>query len=205
MCSSKARCAAGVQCVQDKGQAGSCTKTSGKNKASSTMHEPIITCHPQAPKNTRTAPFPPPPPSPEQNFKFYLFSRQTLRPAGRCLRHGEAVDDVQADGIGPLEPPLVACLCPDDVEVAVVHGRLDELVLATLATVSCKARQDKNMSGGASTASAGGNTGCSTTVTSLVRPQPHCQHRAVASCISSVGPSTEPPGRPRIQAAVRAP
>ena len=165
----------------------------------------MITCHLRAPKNTRTAAFasPPPPPPPH---KFSLISvRCSVRSVDRCLRHGKALDDVRADLVGPLEPPLVARLCPDDVEVAVVHGRLDELVLATLATVSCKARQDKNMSGGASTASAGGNTGCSTTVTSLVRPQPHCQHRAVASCISSVGPSTEPPGRPRIQAAVRAP
>ena len=55
-----------------------------------------------------------------------------------CLCDGERVLQAQGRGLGALEPPLVADLHLQDVQVAAAHGGSDELVASSLIAVGCR-------------------------------------------------------------------
>jgi hypothetical protein len=55
-----------------------------------------------------------------------------------CLSDDEAVKCADGFLVGALEPALVANLGLEDPQLAAGHQRLDQMVLATLVTVSCE-------------------------------------------------------------------
>ena len=59
------------------------------------------------------------------------------------LCHGEAVECAQGLLLGTLEPPLVSDLDLADPQLAAGHGSSDQLVTATLVTVSCRQQQGR--------------------------------------------------------------